>query len=320
MRRPPEPEPGNASRRLRRQGALRAVIADDEAASRRHLKELLEACGVRTVAECAVGEEVLPAVLRERPDLLCLDVRMPGEGGLAAAAELAAIPPARRPQVVFVTGYVEHAAAAFELEALDYLVKPLSAGRVEQAVRRARDRSGRGEARANGRVPLLFLPSSDHSRAIPPGAIRHVEARDGACLVHSDEGTHSFRTTLARLEAMLEPFGFLRVHKAYLVNLRRVRSFVRWSRHVHTLLMDGGKDTHVPVAKSRLAAFRGSVIWISHAERSRVRGGSRSEGEGGGGRRREQGAGARDRAGAGRRGRQGDDLLAERRGNSGGGR
>lgn len=301
-----------------RQRFLRAVIADDEAGARLHLRGLLEACGVLTVAECASGEEVVPAVVRERPDLLCLDVRMPGTDGLVAAGEVARIPPPHRPEVIFVSGYAEHAASAFELEALDYLVKPLSARRVEQAVRRARERMRRGEARAATPVPLIFLPSSDHSRAVPPEAIRHVEARDGACLVHSDLGTHSFPTTLTRLESLLAPFGFLRVHKAYLVNLRRVRSFVRWSRHAHTLLMDGGKETHVPVAKSRLAAFRGSVIWISHAERSRGRSGSRSEGEGGDSRRSEPGPGARDRAGAGRRGRQGHDLLSYRRVDSGG--
>ncbi|MBI3998145.1 MAG: response regulator transcription factor [Armatimonadetes bacterium] len=239
-------------------GLLRAVIADDEAGARWHLRGLLEDCRVRTVAECATGAEVLPAVGRTSPDLLCLDVRLPDFDGLEVARRLE---PGARPAVVFATGYADYAAAAFDLDAADYLVKPLTAARVREAIQRvwARLQRTRGEAP----VARIFVPAGDHRLALAPQAIRFVEARDGVCLMHADDGIHPVRAPLAQIERLLAPHGFLRTHRAYLVNLHRVRALVPWSRHVQSLLLDDEKETHVPVAKSRLAAFRRSVIWIT---------------------------------------------------------
>lgn len=278
---------------------LRAVIADDEAGARWHLRALLEGCRVRTVAECATGGDVLPAVARAGPDLVCLDVRMPDLDGLQVARRLAGD---ARPAVVFTTGYADYAAAAFELDAADYLLKPLTASRVDEAVRRVRARLQRVEAGGPSTldasaaalpVSRIFIPTGDHRLALAPEAIWFVEAREGACLVHADDGVHPVRTPLARLERVLAPHGFLRTHRAYLVNLRRVRALVPWSRHVHTLLLDGGKETHVPVAKSRLAAFRRHVIWI--AETGGCPHGSRDQGQGSDRRGREPGVGPGDR-------------------------
>lgn len=272
---------------------LRAVIADDEAGARWHLRALLEGCRVRTVAECATGGDVLPAVARAGPDLVCLDVRMPDLDGLQVARRLAGD---ARPAVVFTTGYADYAATAFELDAADYLLKPLTASRVDEAVRRVRARLQRVEAgvpSAVSPVSRIFIPTGDHRLALAPEAIWFIEAREGGCLVHADDGVHPVRTPLARLERVLAPHGFLRTHRAYLVNLRRVQALVPWSRHVHTLLLDGGKETHVPVAKSRLAAFRRHVIWI--AETGGCLHGSRDQGQGGDRRRREPGVGPGDR-------------------------
>jgi DNA-binding LytR/AlgR family response regulator len=295
--------------------ALRALIADDEAGARWHLRDLLEACHVHTVGECATGSEVLAALDQTRPDLLCLDVRMPDVDGIEVARSCAgtwsrAVP---RPAVVFTTGYPDYAAHAFDLDAADYLVKPLSAARVERAVRRVRARLQHLEAGASTGslesaparpgsgpmlgtpppIPRIFVPAADHHVALAPEAIQFIEARNGACLLHGDDGTLILRTPLDRLELLLAPHGFLRTHRAYLVNLRRVRALVPWSRHVHSLLLEGGKETYVPVAKSRLAAFRGSVIWIpqtgAHAN------GSGTEGESGDHRRRQPGARPSDR-------------------------
>ncbi len=237
---------------------LRAVIADDEAAARWHLATLLGACRVRILAECATGPEAVTTVSRARPDVLCLDVRMPDLDGLDVAQRLRE---GARPEIVFTTGYPDYAAQAFALDAADYLIKPLTAARVQEAVRRVRSRLGGGEpARALSRI---FVPSGDHHVALAPEAIRFVEARKRRCLLHTDDGTHPLRAPMDRLEQMLVPHGFLRTHRAYLVNLHRVRAVVPWSRHVHSLLLDDGRETHVPLAKARLAAFRRSIIWIS---------------------------------------------------------
>lgn len=289
----------SAASPLSRMG-LRAVIADDEPGARWHLRDLLEGCRVHTVAECATGGDVLAAVARARPDFVCLDVRMPDPDGVEVARHLAR---GLRPVIVFTTGYADYAAAAFELDAADYLVKPLTGPRVTEAVRRVRERLWRVEGAASmpgaaGPISRLFIPAGDHRLALAPEVIRFIEAREGACLVHADDGVHPVRTPLARFEQMLAPYGFLRTHRAYLVNLSRVRAVIPWSRHVHSLLLDAGKETHgkethVPVAKSRLAAFRRHVIWI--AETGGLHRGPGDQGQGGDRRRRQSGSGPGDR-------------------------
>ncbi len=302
---------------IERSADLCALIADDEAGARWHLRALLDACHVRTIGECMTGSEVLATLDRARPDLLCLDVRMPDLDGIEVARSCLG-PRSRtgaRPAVVFTTGYPDYAAPAFEVDAADYLVKPLSAARVEEAVRRVRARLQRPEAGVIpvtsapvvpayaasplpgfahlAPIPRIFIPAADHHVALAPDAIQYIEARDGASVLHRDDGAHHLSMSLDRLERLLAPHGFLRTHRAYLVNLRRVRALVPWSRHVHSLLLDGGKETHVPVAKSRLAAFRSSVIWIPQAGARPD--GSGTTGEGGDRRRRQPGVGPRDR-------------------------
>jgi len=261
---------------------LGAVIADDEPWARSHLRALLEHCGVRTLVECSTGHEAITATAREHPDLLCLDVRMPDLDGLDVARRLRAdiLSDVRdiRPAIVFTTGYADYAAPAFDLDAADYLVKPLAASRVEEAVRRVRSRlsrtavaatappcAGLGEA-LDRRVSRVFVPHGDHHVALAPETILYAVAHRRFCDVYTDGDTHRLRTRLSRLEHLLAPYGFLRTHRAYLVNLRRVRALVPWSRHVASVLLDGGGETHIPVAKSRLAIFRRSVVWIAAAE------------------------------------------------------
>lgn len=270
---------------------MRAVIGDDEAGARGHLRALLSDCRVRTIAECAAGEQVLDAVARTKPDLVCLDVRMPGLDGIEVARRLMAGSPGvlAGPGIVFTTGYADYAAAAFELDAVDYLLKPLTTGRVADAVRRVRARL----APPIPPVPRLFVPDGDHQAALAPETIRFVEARDGTSLVHADDGVHPVRAPLTRFEPLLVSHGFFRTHRAYLVNMRRVRALVPWSRHVWSLLMDDGKETYVPVAKSRLAALRRSVIWIARTGGSFN--GSRIAGQGGDRGRRQPRPGPSDR-------------------------
>lgn len=297
---------------MRPPGLLRAIIADDEAGARMHLRGLLEDCGVRTVDECATGSGALAAARGLRADFLCLDVRMPGMDGLEVARRLDPCPP-----VVFTTGYGEYASAAFDLGAVDYLVKPFSPSRVEEAVRRVQARlaltapaqvlpAAQASPGAHVRpaaqaspvpVPRVFLPAGDHRVAVAPESIRFVEARGGGTMVHTDEGVYRLRVQMSRIERLLGRCGFLRTHRAYLVNLGRVQALVPWSRHVHTLVLDDGKETHVPVAKSRLAALRSSVIWIR--ESGGGRGGPGAGGEGCNRGRREPGSGQGHRRGPG---------------------
>ncbi len=276
---------------------LRAVIADDEAGARTHLRALLGGCSVRIAGECATGQELLDVARRIRPDFVCLDIRLPDLDGLEVARRLEAAS-----VVVFTTGYADYAAVAFDIGAADYLLKPLAPARVAEAVRRVRMRLEmrlkRGRLSADPAcVPRLFIPTEDHRVALAPESIRFVEARGGEAILHTDLGAFRLRAPLSSLEPVLAPWGFLRTHRAYLVNLRRVTALVPWSRQVHSLLLDGAQETHVPVAKSRLAGFRGSVIWISHT--GGRHGGPGTAEKGGDRGRIEPRAGPRDRGGAG---------------------
>ena len=281
-------------------GALRAVVADDEDGAREHLRELLSACQVQTVAECASGDLVEDAVRRACADLLCLDIRMPGTDGVEAARSVAR----RRgslahPAIVFTTGFADYAVPAFDVGAVDYLLKPLSPPRVRQAVERVREKLGAdlpprvAGPGATVAADRLFVPAGDHRVAVEAEHIRFVEARGRTSIMHTDRGVWSLRAPLGALAAR----GFVRTHRAYLVNVRRVRAFVPWSRDTHSLLLDGGEETHVPVAKSRLAALRESVIWIPGAGGHRGIGAKR---QGRDRSRKQQGPGPRDRRGAGR--------------------
>jgi hypothetical protein len=149
-----------------------------------------------------------------------------------------------------------------------------------------------------GRAPQVLIPTDDHRVALSPEMIRFVEARAGDAVFHTDRGTFRLRLSLARIEQTLAPWGFLRTHRAYLINLGRVQALIPWSRTAHSLLLDDGQETHVPVAKSRLAAFRGSVIWIPHS--GGPRSGPRIEGKGGDRGRRQPRVGPGDRRRAGR--------------------
>lgn len=273
--------------------ALRAVIVDDEAGARAHLRALLAPLGVEAAAECAAGAEALRAAAALRPDLVCLDVRLPDGDGLEVARHLPSALP-----VVFVTGYAEHAADAFALDAADYVLKPLSAARLREALRKVRRRLAAPPPAAASRpaVARVFVPAGEMHHALAPEGILYVEAQGGVAVIHADDGPHRVPGPLGRLEVALARCGFLRTHRAYLVNPRRVRALVRWSRHAHTLLLDDGQETHVPVAKTRLAAFRRHVIWIPRSGRSP--GGAGAAGQGGDRERREPGVGPGDRRGA----------------------
>jgi DNA-binding LytR/AlgR family response regulator len=284
-------------------GVLRAVVADDEAGARDHLRVLLSECGVATVAECASGDEVEDAVCRARADVVCLDVRMPGIDGVEAARALAGHRgPGEPPAVVFTTGFADYAVRAFDVDAVDYLLKPLSPARLRKAIERVRVRiAGETMSRRIVAAPpptaaRVFVPAGDHHVAVAPEHLRFVEARGRASIVHTDLGRYTLRVPLGTIERALAGYGFVRTHRGYLVNVRRVRALVPWSRDAHSLLLDGGEETHIPVAKSRLTVLRESVIWISGAGGHR---GSGTEGQGRTRGRSQQGVGSGDGPGPG---------------------
>ncbi len=240
---------------------IRTLIVDDESPACRRLADILEEIGVTVAATAATAAEALKVLDGTPVDAAFLDIRLPEVDGLALGDRLHR----RGVPVVFVTGYTDFALAAFELGAVDYLLKPVS----QDHVRRALARIPVGGAAAvlgapSRRIPpvdRLCLREGEDRLVVPVPTILYVQ-RDGVVTtVALEQQTLRVRESLDRLEQLLRPHGFFRCHRAYLVNLRRVQRIVPWSRDAQSLLLDDPKETLLPLAKSRIRELRTSLLW-----------------------------------------------------------
>jgi two-component system LytT family response regulator len=215
---------------------IRTLIVDDEPLARERLRSLLAAePDIEVLGECADGREAVAAIDRDAPDLVFLDIQMPELDGFEV---LAAIEPAKPPVVVFVTAYSQHALRAFEVHALDYLLKPFDRERFQTTLARVRaqcQRSQGGEltqklsalladlrpetkpadrlvVKAAGRV--LFLKTPD---------IDWIEAADNYVNLHVGKESHLLRETMASIETRLDPTQFLRISRSTIVNVERIK-------------------------------------------------------------------------------------------------
>jgi two-component system LytT family response regulator len=204
---------------------LRAVIADDEPLARARLRRLLgHEPDVDVIAECATGREAADAMRRTRPDVLFLDVQMPDVDGFGALNQ---VPPAERPWIVFVTAYSSHAVHAFEEQALDYLLKPVSAERLHDAVGRVRQRLVETAASAPLALPAppreyptrIAIPMGSRFRFIETAGIDYITAAANYAEIHSGVHTFTLRETMTSLEARLDPRNFIRIHRSRIVRL-----------------------------------------------------------------------------------------------------
>jgi len=232
---------------------IRAVIVDDEPLARERLRTLLGEQGdVDVVAECGDGREAIRAVAAHSPDLLFLDVRMPGTDGFGV---IDAIGEERVPAVVFVTAYGEHALRAFEVRGLDYLLKPFDRERFAKTMERVRQhlaRRGSAELRTQllelidglrqePRHPERFVVKTG-GRVFFVGAdeIDWVEADGNYVRLHVGSAAHLLRETMAHLEERLDPSRFVRVHRSSIVNLERVKEMQPWFNGEYVVILKDG--------------------------------------------------------------------------------
>ncbi|NUS37518.1 MAG: response regulator transcription factor [Lysobacter sp.] len=224
---------------------MRVVIADDEPLARERLRGLLaEQRGVEVVAEAADGQHALHACAEHRPDLVLLDIAMPGIDGLEAARHLAAFDP--RPAVVFCTAYDAHALSAFEAEAIDYLVKPVRAERLAAALERVRTfAAGREKNGDNGAGPVgqrrshLCARLRGSLRLIPIEDVHYLHAEEKYVVVHHARGEDLIEESLKSLE---DEFGerFVRIHRNCLVARHEIVELRRApDGHVQAVLRHG---------------------------------------------------------------------------------
>lgn len=232
---------------------LRAIIADDEPPARERVRHLLRNhADVEIIAECANGPDAVAAVREHAPDLLFLDVQMPGLDGFGV---LAALPSDKLPAVIFTTAYDQHALRAFDAHALDYLLKPFKPARFNEALQRARDHLARHESSADTQrlIELLARRTAQHLTRLPVKTgdkTLFIRARDIACIesagnyivVHTAAEQHVLRETLTDLESQLDPAQFLRVSRSAIVNLNHVRELQPMFKGDHAVILHSGKS------------------------------------------------------------------------------
>ena len=232
---------------------IRTLLAEDEPPARRRLRALIErADGLTLVGECGDGRTAVELIRRERPDLVFLDVAMPELSGIEVVEAVGA---EHAPAVIFVTAYDEHAVRAFDLAAVDYLLKPFDEERFQRALARAKERLRRPpdpaallrllEGRAARPGPeRLPVRTRDRIRMVPLADVDYIEAVGAYVRVHAGAESHLVRERIGALEARLDPARFARLHRSLIVNVERVRELEPLYRGEYVLwLKDGTRLT-----------------------------------------------------------------------------
>ncbi len=230
---------------------IRAVIADDEVLARQKLRQLLrEESDIEIVGESATALETIELVRAANPELLFLDIQMPGMDGFDVVGTLSGQPAGPVPRIIFTTAYDQYAVRAFEVNAVDYLLKPFTHERLRTAIQRVREQPAvqQSPGPANGgasavnlytnriifksRGRILFLPVSD---------IRWIGAEGNYVRLCTASETHLLRETMAHLQDRLDPRGFLRVHRSFIVNLKYVKEVRREANGDSVVILDTGQ-------------------------------------------------------------------------------
>ena len=262
---------------------ITALIIDDEQLAREELKYLLDSAGsVEVVAQGANGIEAVELIREYQPDLVFLDVQMPGLDGFAVLKQLIEHND-RLPQIIFATAFDQYAVRAFDVNAIDYLLKPFDKARVLQAVERARLRlqetaqpegdplSGSGSFKLDSLIRLIEQQQQNprvHSGKIVLQAqsrLLLIDQKD-ICFASIDEGIISVATqtiegqsrcrTLEELLELLDPSVFWRAHRSYVVNINHIKEVVPWFKSSYQLRMDDKKHTEVPVSRVQTRRLR----------------------------------------------------------------
>jgi len=235
---------------------LRALVVDDESLARQRIRHLLRrATDIDVAGECENGLEAVKAIEDLKPDLVFLDIQMPELDGFGVVEAVGA---EAMPPTLFITAYDQHALRAFEVHALDYLLKPFSVERFHQALERARrwcihQKDGTGpnlEALIDGLrqerpwVDRLLVKQGDRHVLVRTAAIQWIEAEDNYVRLHVEGTSHLLRQTMTGVLGRLDPAQFRRIHRSAIVNLDCIKEFQPWSGGDYLVIMrDGTKLT-----------------------------------------------------------------------------
>jgi len=236
---------------------LRVVVVDDEPLARRRLKRLLTALGgVDVAGEAGDGHTALARIQQTSPDAVLLDVQMPEMDGLAVSRRLSA----PRPLVVFVTAFDTFAVNAFDVQAVDYLLKPVSESRLGAAIERVRARlalPARPSEAVRRAIDRLPVRSDGRIDLVAVADIDWFEAADNYVVVHAGRRTHVLRETLSHLESELDPAAFVRIHRSSIVRVERIsRLDVALRGDYRVTLADG---TALTLSRTFRARFESAI-------------------------------------------------------------
>ena len=248
---------------------IRVLIVDDEPLARDRTRQLLEEePDVEIVGECASGQDAVAVIESAGPDLVFLDVQMPGMDGFAVLANVSA---GRLPAIVFVTAYDEHALEAFRVHALDYLLKPFDGKRLRQSLQRAREHlrsaapnvfqrrllSMLADLKPLARSPdRIVIRSDGRISFLRADAVDWINAEGNYLRIHAGKQSYLVRDTMNQIESRLDPARFVRIHKSTIVNTERIREIQPLSNGTHSVLLhDGTRLTWSRGYREQLRAF-----------------------------------------------------------------
>jgi two-component system, LytTR family, response regulator len=253
---------------------LRVLVVDDEPLAREKIRGMADLDSeIRIVGECANGAEAIEAIQNLKPDLILLDVQMPEVGGFAV---LEALKDESLPPVIFITAYDHYAVRAFEVHALDYLLKPFDRERFGAAMQRAkrqirRESSNGLDARLLALLEQLREPTRYSERLVVKTGgrvfflntdeIDWIEAEGNYVNIHTGKKSYLLRETISSLEAQLDPKEFVRIHRSAVVNINRIKELQPWSHgEYHVLLHDGTRLTLSRSYREKLQSALGNSL------------------------------------------------------------
>ena len=243
--------------------SMRVLIVDDEPLARDELAYLLGQCeGVSAIAQADSIEEALGEMLEDPVDLIFLDIHLTNESGLSLAGKINKLK--KPPMIIFATAYDDYAVKAFELNATDYVLKPFEMERIQQAVKKAygqyrKQQVGEPETQKQKDIGLQVLPIQMDERIymLQVPEIIAIGVENGETTIYTKNMTYIIHEPLSALEKKIDGHPFLRVHRAFLINLKEIKEIQPWFNHTFQLTMSNGLK--IPVSRSYMKEFKEKV-------------------------------------------------------------
>lgn len=240
---------------MSRPACIRTLIVDDESLARERIRDMISSDReIEIIAECVNGREAIEAIQKHSPDLVFLDVEMPGIDGFGV---LEALPPGQIPTVIFVTAYDQYAVRAFEVYALDYLLKPFDQERFDKAIERAKTHisSERNEVLSQRilraleeiktkpvHLERLVIKMNGHVFFIKAEEIDWLEAEGNYVRLHAGKESYLLRDTISALESQLDSKKFIRIHRSAIVNIDRITELQPWFHGEYRIILRQGVE------------------------------------------------------------------------------